>query len=874
MMNIDQNSSKKPRKNSSSSSLASSTSISNPTTTSYSSISTENHGSNMYLELEFLKSKISMLEHLISGAQSNEQSPLNAQSPGHPSWNNPSGNPSDLDFMIANNPCLSDSQYFSFHNLYNPFVTMSAMSARHYYPLSWVSLIKLYSAVSPLFAMKHKKNMKDRRVIMATDKEPTSPSERVFNKKLREFVGEEGIYKPDKLSRDDTKEEKLRKINQRAKTVGLTVFEGDLDSVADVLEKATLLLPTRKVIWLLIDRFFERVYPFFPFLDQMEFEAQVALLLGSSSAEHVRVEKLNIVKKIEVIHVGTLLLVLRFAYLTLFTNDDSRNEANLYSNDPSPKAQQLKFLLDNPIDVDVFSVSQLCLFQFGYLRYANIPILQLCLYLKVYNSFAPENGEGADDSNSQGFCARIIDMAMTLGLHREPDNYRSKVRDDRLNNLCRKIWWYLVITDITSGLTNGSHIAIKRSHFDTLPPYHKPGNENIRDVSLEKRAILALANFDQCYDIIYNVVSVISDVRAPIPMREFCHKISILEGRVHQQVGSILNSFNFEKGQVSHIEIENGLLLKIGFEATFFLVSVYMHFYNHYEKMGQMDLAYYYLKKLIYLSVYKMMPFYDKFVDTTAEIFLNTTDLAITPSFQTLVHKCTIIIHCVLMRSRFSILKCENLPTHDQDLMTDLDYGRRYGLLKQTFALCDVCLKIFLRSMKKMTSRYYYCWRYIKAQEKLEIIRNGTEYYMSWCKGKESYMLLDSDMLSDLVGILKKSIKLVPKTEFEEEPVPVPLSTYAPNCPEFNPVATPTNNFPMFQLNDQFSDAMWTLMLEMKPDMGKTGIYSETPPMSFPVDYMNMGPAYDPNQFNEFNNMGEGFYDSLFGDIMNQGANF
>ncbi|OBA22417.1 hypothetical protein METBIDRAFT_153222 [Metschnikowia bicuspidata var. bicuspidata NRRL YB-4993] len=832
--------------------------------------------SKMHLELEFLKSKISMLEHLILGQSSGAHSPVSLQvlqsvSP-YPIWQNPHGNRADLSFMLGYYPCLSDSQYFSFHNLYVPIVSMSPTVTRHFYPLSWVSLIKMYSSISPLFAMKQQKRMKEKRAIIKPETEPTGPSDRMFNMKLREFVGVEGDFNASTPPIDVSKVENLRLINQRAKAVGLTVYEGDLDSEHDILKKVTKLLPTRKVIWLLIDRFFERVYPFFPFLDQFDFEAQVALMLGSASTDHVRVEKLCILKKVEVVYLGTLLIVLRLAYLTLFTNDDAQNEANLCSDNPCPMAQQLKFLLDNPVDVDVFSVAQLCLFQFGYLRFTNIPILQLCLYLNIYNSFAPESGEGADNTNSLGFCARIIEMAQTLGLHRESDNFRSKMRNDKLNNLCRKIWWYLVITDTISGLTNGCPLSIKRSQFDTLPPYHKPGNENIKNVLLEKQVNQAFANFDTCYDLIYDVVSVISDVRAPIAMSDLCKKLSALEMIAPDMLGSVSQWLDSPNGTVPHIEVENGHTLKIGFQATFFLVSVNLHFFNHYELMGEMDLAYFYLKKILIASVLNMMPFYEKFVENTGSLFVHTTDIAITPSFQTLVHKCTIIIHCVQMRARFSIIKCETLLTHQRLLDEDAGYRRRYELLQETFALCETCVNIFLRSMKKMVSRYYYCWRYLKAQEKLKEIRNGTDYYLNWCKGKESYMLLSCDMLEDLNGILKSSIQTVQKNEVKSESASEPSYKHSHGSLGLDTAATLGSEFSTFNLNDQFSDAMWTQMLSMKPGMGNNSFYNDVPQASFPPEFM--GSTYDPNSFGGLGAAGAGFYDSLFHDVMEQANEF
>lgn len=828
------------------------------------SSASSNHDSLMHSELEFLKKKISMLENSVSLSKHSSLSTHAEQKKQfHPIWY--TEDPENFSFMLGVNPCVSESQYFSFHKSYLPFISMGSSAPRHYNPLSWVSLIKADSSLSQMFSFKHSQ----KHHTCYHNKVPNGPSERVFNDKFKKFLDEDSAYNESietPSQQDESKQKLFLLLNQRAKSVGLTIYEGNLDAEHNLLKKVLMLLPSRKVIWLLIDRFFERVYPFFPFLDQMDFESIVTKILGSSSREDVEVKFLHIDKKIEVVYLGMILLVLRFAYLTLFTNKDSVNEANLYSNDPSPEAQELRYLLDNPIDIDVFGLAQRCATHFGYQRYLNIPILQLSLFLRLYNTYAPENGEGADDTNTHGYTAKIVDMAINLGLHREPDNFRSKIRSEKMNHLCRKIWWYLVTVDMNSGLSNGCHLLINKSQFDTRVPFHVPGAENCKDAKLEKAICVNYLRFEQQYDKLYNVVSMISDVRTPLLMKDFCERLSSLEKTVVEHLGTLTaETFELNFRQNREEELENACTLKIGFHAVFFLISINLHFFNHYEKMGEMDLAYYYLKKLLNVSVRRMLPFYDFYIEESSEIFKRTCDLAITPSFLTLVHKCTITLHCVMVRSRFSVLQYENLSTHQRDLLQNPEYAKRYNLLVQNCELGEACLKLFIKNVSCLTSRYYYSWRYVAAQKKLTSIRGGTDYYLQWCKGKECYQALTNDMLEDLNDIFKDAIQTTKKNKAEKA-ASFPPQGFGED--DFNqPMTVSTETSESIDAMTDQNQMLWQ-MLSMKPEINNASAYNRSPQYSG-VDYFDPLNNIDLIYNLDTNLGGANVLDSLFDDMMN-----
>lgn len=797
-------------------------SMQNGLSTSFAYASPTAAPSSLYSELDMLREKILMLENSVQLSSTTESTPL--------VW---ASSADYRHYLLGYNPYVSGSETFSFHGGYTPFLSMGLASSRHYGPLSWISLIKIDNSVSRIFAYINRdmvKRMAQHQYRMENN--PASavdskPSDSIFLQKIvnSDSFTDQQLYKNfrGRTSPSD-KPDVSKTINERAKAVGLTFHEGGIDSRLELVDKLMLVLPAKRVIWLLVDRFFSRVYMFFPFLDETDFTENIVRILGPRSNLHEKIEKLNVERKSDLVHLGILLLVLRFGYLTLFTNSDSVNEMNLKSNDPSPNAQEIKYLLANPIDIDTLEVAEMCLNEFSFLRFCNIPLLQLALYIKLYYMFAPENGEVPEDSHSQACTALLINMAISLGFHREPDNFETEVRDLKTNNLCRKIWYYLLILDLQGAMSNGLPLCASRDTFDTKLPFYTPGNENSHNIETEKLVAEAFSRFEHAYEPMCRLTNLIVSVGKRIAMSELCALLNSLEL-------DYIKDYEYFKCDLSALQGNAGVLkavrTKVYFQGSFFLVSICFHFFNHYETLQNMDLAYFYLKKVIVISIFNMMPFYQDYIEKSDVLFENSTDITITPGFQSLVHKCMIVIQSVIVRARFSILFFEQQSTHMDALVLDPEYKRRYDLLKNTYSLSNKCLKVFVDTLSKLSSRYYYSWRCIKAQECLQKARSGTDYYLQYCKGKECCMKLTNDMLEDLNMLLQKSLARV--SENKKSSVNVPITPDEPFQASDMSAAGSDSNYGAFANNEQV-DNLWMQMISLKPQLTKGGMFSRTPP--------------------------------------------
>lgn len=788
----------------------------------------------------------------LSGSDGSETTPLWKASPDDP-----------LFLLRDRNPFPPDMAVFSFNNGYVPFMCAGNITARYLPPLCWVSLVRLDPAISPIFW--YKKGSLQTRI---KNEKPVQPSDKVFQDKfLLANVDKVKYENPKRKHFNTEKSEIVKRFNESAMLVGLTVFDGEIDPNVDIASKVRLLLPTRKVVWLLIDLFFERLYPYYPLLDQFDFEEQVIALLGFRDEDDAEVTQLDITTKMDVITCGILLLVLRLAYLSVITNNTAVNEAIFKGTDESEEGRKRTFLIHNPIHIDVIDIAQQCLHCFGYLRYCNIQILQLSVFIQVYQCYAPENGEGYDDITVKGHTAMLINMAMSLGLHREPNNFSIGMRDLRMKNLSRKIWWYLVILDSHATISSGVPLSTRRLQFDTAPPFYTEGCSNVKDDDLEKTVIGLLAKFNKKFDDVAIMSDLVANVEPLVSVAELSNALSRLEAPLIANYSGELEFNPSASASVSssvYEEVVRSIRIKIHFQSLIFLLSLSFHFFCYFEKVGNIDFAYYYMKKMVYFTVTKMSSFYNSFVENSYSFFEKTSDIPIVPTFQALVHKCMIFLQSILIRSRFSILQCETSSSHAMLLANNPHYKKRYELLRETWNLTENCLQVFVSHTTKMGSRFYYSWRCSKAQMVLKEIHQGTDYYLNYRKGNESYMLFTNTMLEDLNSLLRQSLDFL----FEKK-----TSSYESDSGMYVDEDTRIlSTMPVSDLSSPFDENhLWNQMVMVKPRVDeamKNHLTPHTVNFSMQTDLNDASTGYTNDVFfPEQTFQGLNFFDSLFDDL-------
>lgn len=676
---------------------------------------TQPTNNNVYDELELLKEKLASLEDSFKEVAPKFSPPTYP----FPTRDSVKSNTS-LDYFGYNPAEYGDT--INFFGGPSP-ILIHNNSRRNFGPLSWFMMMRTDTAMQKLWELKKHTKKMQKLLIFQVDGKLSEQTAKVYKRKLQQSFGESEELRPFVSTvREETstliKVRKLAKskINERAKSLGLMFYEGGFEEELELVDKIDLVLPPRKVIWKLIDRFFVVLYPLFPLLDEEDFQSKLTPIIGSRDEVEERVT-LKVSKKLDFIYLGTLLTVLRLTFLTLFSNSTKDNEANLVSNDPSPQVQEIKYLLNNTISIDCIDVAEMCLDLFNLSRNCLFPLLQLAIFLKCYRIYSPEDSEMSDYNNtgSSIYTGTLLQMAYSMGLNREPDIAIGPRPDlAKQNNLARKMWYFLLILDLNTAVASGAPVQTHPLSFDTKTPFYATGNSNIKDTEREKIIVELYSKVDKNLHKVTELMNLIINVKGETDLTELCSKLDLIElgfTQVHGSLSHFVRSESVSSQQV----VERGIQMKIYFLSMGFIISVYFHIFNHYEQKKNRELTYFYLKKMLFIAIHEMLPYYNMMVDNTSEIFRDSTDIVITPLFLSVVHKSLILLESLYLRARFTIDELESSPNHTNNINLDVEYQERFKSLRIFQGLCSSSIKILFETIGKLSNRYFYAWRMLKA---------------------------------------------------------------------------------------------------------------------------------------------------------------
>ncbi|VEU20221.1 DEKNAAC100950 [Brettanomyces naardenensis] len=352
------------------------------------------------------------------------------------------------------------------------------------------------------------------------------------------------------------------------------------EEVLSVIEKQ---LPSREVIWLLIDRFFDKLYIHLPYLDEEVFRARVATIIGSEETniktepgENVDTVKADPKAKKsptslpssigsqyceEFLYLCLMLIVIRLSWLSL-------------PNKVTPNLTPGELLLMRPENFVTMALVDMVKEVFSSAKIMSKPsliIFQVGLFLKFYNEFSPEDGFDLDDSftsnvntsgsslnssdlsgdltnespnmNSPNFTAMLVQLARTIGLNRDPLNFKNfyssssdPVTNSKLfrkRHLWRKLWYGLLYLTIESNLSLSDYkkgLPIELDLDPTLGSVNRtwdcrlPGGveqgvleKSFGGSSLEKEQIV-VSNFRDSipvYHLLYKAMSALFTIGSP-----------------------------------------------------------------------------------------------------------------------------------------------------------------------------------------------------------------------------------------------------------------------------------------------------------------------------------------------------------------------
>ncbi|KAK6201087.1 fungal transcriptional regulatory protein [Scheffersomyces amazonensis] len=482
------------------------------------------------------------------------------------------------------------------------------------------------------------------------------------------------------------------------------------------------ILPSRKVVWTLIRRFFKIVYPYVPIVDERDFRAHITRILDEESFEEIKFETINVDNKLDFAHLGTLLIILRLSYLSYLSMNLKLNDTSNISNHDS-KSLERKFILNNPISLQLVSLAKEYLNEFDMFERTSIYVFQLALFLRTYKHFAPDEGDTPDGCYVQVLTSTLVSIANNLGINRECSH------DVTERGLFRKMFIHLNGLDSFESLTFGTPTSINYRFIENKFAKFDPLTSNLVDIRLEQEIISAYDNLVEVHDLLTEIYTLTINLNVPVSIEVLGTKIKALEKRLVAE-GLRIGSDSLKDS----FEVRQSLL---GFQV---LLTIYSILFVHYDSKGQYSQSFSYIYNAVRLIKIYIIPF----LRSLHEVNDNVLVISLLPLVQSLYLKIVLVVCSLLLRNNVSLQK----EAKDSD--------RLKSLILLSISLRNTAIEV-LEILSPFGTRYYYFWR----------ITRGCNGVLKICYSRDFYGTIKDDPSCEL-NFSSLEVKLLLQLFYEE----------------------------------------------------------------------------------------------------------
>ncbi|CAN3362737.1 hypothetical protein DICA2_E06084 [Diutina catenulata] len=336
------------------------------------------------------------------------------------------------------------------------------------------------------------------------------------------------------------------------------------------------------------DVFFSSLYGFFPIVDENDVRRTHGVILGDGQGP------LNLKSSSSAANVAMWIYIAALTYSSLLSLDLESNVPENYPEGPR------RSVMSHPVPVEAIMLAEECLNRYNFMRKQNLEVLQACIFSHILGQFYPIMGDSLVDSQSEMSLGVLMHMAYSLGLHRDP-LYINPAMPEPLKNLRRKIWLILVQLDLTDTMVMGSTVAIGKGMFDTKLPTWTPENANLapNNHAFEKSL---LKFFYQSRPVVIDLTDLcleINPIRPNITLARLSELLSDTEIAMSRLFGRYSD---FVHGNYLTKDTAEFFGLVIGQDfyvrTKLFLAVLYFRLYIYFNDTGNVDLEFFYLKKV------------------------------------------------------------------------------------------------------------------------------------------------------------------------------------------------------------------------------------------------------------------------------------
>ncbi|CUM67380.1 uncharacterized protein PRCAT00005074001 [Priceomyces carsonii] len=584
---------------------------------------------------------------------------------------------------------------------------------------------------------------------------------------------------------------------------GLSYSRETLESLDDVLVKVRLILPTKNVLLALVAIFFKNIYPFFPLLDETSFRNDLNRIVKFD-------EKGNPLTPVpedwlDYAFLSLMLILLRLSYISVFNNADLNNDEIFEA------SRTIGTIIQNPIPLESIELSKLCLRKYDLVSIFNLKIFQAVVFMKIYKCHAPEDCEVSDLPQSQIYHEILISMAESLELNRDPDIL--EIDDEKEKHLRRKLWYFLVWSDMEDSIVYGTPVATFSEKFNTKSPIFETELtvSNIWNVSLETSIMANFRNLSPITSLLHSVVEKVFKVSPSLGISDLVSLVSKLEALVEKNFESLEDYFTKEDSQFSFQKI---IRFKLHLYCKTFLLYINYCIALSYEFSRSTNLHHFFLKKLLDILYLDLSIINAEIFTRAKSAFGSQFTLIITPVIQIASRYLCLInsIMSIRISSSIHLLKNENFKKKAQ---FQYSVNRNLDLLDEALNSIKIhsAHEVIFNSL--MSKRYYSSWK-CKKNFRL-IFENGLnpELYNDESCNKKVVLKLFWNDLEDMLSIWNSSIPLKKKL------IDKYMSKFYHQCKgilpdQLNEKRTEENSIDTSYLNDLHSDSFWFQLERIK----------------------------------------------------------
>ncbi|CEP61696.1 Hap1p LALA0_S03e08790g [Lachancea lanzarotensis] len=264
------------------------------------------------------------------------------------------------------------------------------------------------------------------------------------------------------------------------------------------------LLPPKRVVASMLDKFFKHIYPVIPILDERSFKHQTNQIIQVKD-ENIT---LQLTKPSDCCSLGILIIILRLTWLSLPQNACDVNLGShsgalfvpKVSTSTVAQSREEEFLMRFETPAEAIRLVRKYLIRLDELTSfsnsnVNLTTVQFAIFYKLYLMCCTEKtvdtqlntftSTSQDNEAHQMLLSSIVQMAFSCGLHRDPDNFpqlaaptsgklnkEAVFNAERLKHTWRKTWYVIVSLDVHQSMSLGSPRLLRnlRDFSDTKLP--------------------------------------------------------------------------------------------------------------------------------------------------------------------------------------------------------------------------------------------------------------------------------------------------------------------------------------------------------------------------------------------------------------------